>query len=96
MEVRYGVLIERATEQEEIINNASTRTNIPSYLSQTPNAERRNTMHYGREISEEETIHRSRVGGKLCDSDVSSDSDSEPEITLTLPPDSRYRPSTPQ
>jgi hypothetical protein len=90
MDVRYGVLIDVATEQEEVINITSLRTRTASYLSQAPKFERKSSTYSERHRSEEETIHRSNVGEKLCDSDVSSDPDSEPEIVLKLRPASRY------
>jgi hypothetical protein len=90
MDVRYGVLIDVATEQEEAINTTSSRTRTNSYLSQVPRTERKSSTYSDRHRSEEETMHRSHVGEKLCDSEVSSDSDSEPEIVLTLRPESRY------
>lgn len=90
MDVRYGVLIDVATEQEEVINTTSSRTRTASYLSQAAKAERKSSTYSDHHRSDEETIHRTNVGERLCNSDVSSDSDSEPEIVLKLRPESRY------
>lgn len=91
MEVRYGVIIDAATPEEEAINSTRSYTRTATYLNHSPRQERGSVRRSTLDRSDEESRHRSRVGEHLYDSDISSDPESEPEIRLHLGRDSSYR-----
>jgi hypothetical protein len=94
MESRYHIVIGIATPAAEALNNAELRSRASSYIGKPARSERDQESRLKESL--DEPRHRTPVSADLCDSDISSatdsDSDSErPTIKPTLGSESRMR-----